>query len=319
MRRSVLAATAIAAVAIAAVCWSTSVHDPESMDTADGGSPPAASASAARTVRRSAPRGARAAPPEPVADERVVADDEAKARIRAAAAEDRWNDALRELDRLGNLHPDPGDRRAIGLDALSAEIVAGRDRYFAGRIAPKVSETMDALIAANAKGEASAVAGTDGARPGTLAAARRWQNREMFTALWEKVAADLGLTKDELEKYWKSRRVAEPRTASYGAGSAVVVKRRPEASDATSSPPHAKPLTDEDWWSAADAAARGAWLTANFVETSGLFEVLRADDVRCAQCDGKGFLDSGSAHGDDEGTACPACGGCGVVRSVTYR
>jgi hypothetical protein len=187
------------------------------------------------------------------------------------------------------------------------------------RMPARLFETLDALIAAKAR-EDDRPTGADPppgtANPGTLAAARQWQNRELCVQMFEKTAADLGLTKDELAKYWKSRRVAEPRTASYGAGSFVVVKRkRPAESDGREhpQPESAKPMTDEEWWSAADASARGAWLTANFVEASSIFEVLRADQAECADCGGRGFLDRAQS------AVCTTCGGCGSIRTLTYR
>jgi hypothetical protein len=136
-----------------------------------------------------------------------------------------------------------------------------------------------------------------------LAAARSWASRELDALMWEKVRSDLALHGDELEKYWKDRRIAQPRVAGYGKGSFIVVKKRTGADAPQAS-------ADEDWWNSAGFAERAGFLTAYFVETSGRFVILRADEADCPACGGRGEVTR---------AVCAQCNGCGVVRSVTYR
>jgi hypothetical protein len=110
------------------------------------------------------------------------------------------------------------------------------------------------------------------AENGSLAAAREWEQRELDAELWARVRGDLPLTPDALEKAWKERpRTPATRWTTYGSGTFIVVRK-----DASADAKVPKP-TAEEWWTAATAIQRYEWLLANYVETSGSFEILRAD------------------------------------------
>lgn len=227
-----------------------------------------------------------------------------KAKVVAAVSEERWNDALSGVEKLDRLCTDEAVRKSIGVDALRAQVVAGRDAYFQGCVPVNAYWVLGDLI------------DKKGAREPTLAAAREWASRDLPAAWWKAVGSDLGLTTDELEKYWKGRRAKATRQASYGSGTFVVAKRRiPAAAQAAA-------LTDtgaeERWWSGADAASRSNFLTAYFVETSGDFLIVGVDERPCETCRGSGFAEEHRGT-DIVRFACRTCNGCGAFRSVTYR
>ena len=187
----------------------------------------------------------------------------------------------------------PGEKRTTDPDSPGPNAVEGREARLREEVPAIAFAAMDALIAAKVREQTS----------GTLSAARQWANRELDALMWERTASDLGLGKDELEKCWKERRVAQSRVATYAKGSFIVVKKQ-------TGPGAAQPPAEEDWWTSADVTERSGFLTAYFVETSGRFAILRADETDCAACGGRR---------DVTRAVCAQCNGCGVVRSVTYR
>lgn len=241
----------------------------------------------------------------------AVAED-LKLRIETAAESDRWNDALLLLGELDRSCRDPASRASAGVDELSARIVAGRETYFGKQAALTMYRATYALIEAKVRerettdpaGGDAVDAPSDAARRGTIAAARGWAIRELPAELGRTVSADLGLAPDDLDRFWKSRRVSVPRQAVYGSGSFIVVGTR-NPSD----------LTDEQWWHAADPVERMSWLTAFFVESSGLFEIVKTDGTPCGTCHGSGSV---GASVRPRGP-CPVCHGACDFRSVTYR
>src|SRR5207237_773442 len=80
-----------------------------------------------------------------------------------------------------------------------------------------------------------------------------------------------------------------------------------------------KAKTDEEWYEDRSTADRKQWLTANFAETGGYFEVVRAEQTNCKSCEGTGFTKSSTTGGEEEQHFCVICNGCGVVRTVSYR
>lgn len=266
-------------------------------------------------------------------------------QIKLAMGQNRYNDALNVLNKLDAdpQYKDDVIRKAISFDNLESRVVKARDTWFQKQIALDAYRVMDDLIEKKAR-ERKPLRPEPGGAPGaaavgTLAAARQWENRELFAQLWEKVGTDLGLTKDEMEKYWKARSVKTVRKANYGTGSFIVVKkaatakvpggeqprRRPPSSDpsgknAPQKPVKVdKPLTDEEWWEEVGPSDRKQWLIANFVETSGIFDVIKADQVPCQSCGGAGFEKSTDSSGNENQTFCKQCNTSGVFRSVSYR
>jgi hypothetical protein len=266
-------------------------------------------------------------------------------QIRQAQNGTRWNEALKLLNQLDTEYKDEQIRKAIGFDMLEARIVKGRDTYFQRQIALDVYKVLESLTEKKAREQKplrqdAANAPSGAAAQGSLAAARQWANRELDAQLWEKVAADLGLNKDELEKYWKDRSVKNVRRVNYGTGSFIVVKkattgtktnepprRRPAPDDRRSGGKNVpdkpaaveKPLTEEQWWEKVSGNDKRNWLIAYFVETSNRFEILRTDEPNCESCGGKGKIESTGTDGNTSSTFCRVCNEAGRFRTVSYR
>src|SRR5882724_5876093 len=142
--------------------------------------------------------------------------------------------------------------------------------------------------------------------------ARNWCSKEMVKLLWERVSHDLELNADELKLGWESRAKGAARTASYGTGSFIVVKRQPTSGQSTAVDSDA----GERWWAANGAEEKAAWLTALFAETSGYFEVLKINTDPCPAC---GATESVTSDTEPAPQRCAACNGAVVVKSVVYR
>jgi hypothetical protein len=246
--------------------------------------------------------------------------------IRLAEFEDRWNDARASAKELDAKFKEEAVRKLLGFDGVFAGVAKGRDAYFRGRIAIDVFKVMDRLTEAKARERKSAVdAATPkpGApAPGTLAAARRWETQELGGSLWNTVAKELGLDRDEVDSYWTTRPRRTTRRATYGSGSFIVAKdAAPRPPVGAGGPPKpassAKPRTDEDWWAGVGPQDRRSWLTADFVERSGRFDA-RAEQTNCRDCGGTGVVGS-PGDGAADRRVCVTCNGCGCVRSVTFR
>ena len=271
-----------------------------------------------------------------------------KRQIQSFTANAKHNDAKKTLEALAEQYKDEAMRKEVGFDLLQTRTLLARNKYFEREVARDWFRVMELLIEAKCretkplKEPDPATVKPGASMPGTLAAARQWANRDLFVALTDRVCADLGLTKDELETYWKSRKVPSIKKASYNTGSFIVVKRaakpnqpggapaerksRPQGDKPGNKSPAGprnnqveKPKTDEEWWEARGPSDRKGWLTAYFVESSGLFDILRADPANCTACGGLGSITSTSSNGESESQFCVQCNGCGVMKSVSYR
>lgn len=268
-----------------------------------------------------------------------------KAQINQARSQNRWNEAKKLLEQLAKEYKDPNIRNTISFDLLEARTLKQRDVYFQKEVALAVYRTMEQMIEAKAREQKPAKVAEDfkGAVPGTLAAARQWENKDLYKLIWDKVAKDLDLKIEELESYWKDRSVKQIRRANYGTGSFIVVKkvsttkpgappppppRRPPGSDprggaktVPAKPTKSdKPATEEEWWGEkVGPSDRTRWLIANFVETSGMFDIIKTEQLNCKECEGRGFNTSSGADGTESQHFCVQCNGAGVTRTVSYR
>lgn len=274
-------------------------------------------------------------------------------QIRQAMSGTRWNDALKLFEQLDKEYKDEAIRKAVNYELLEIRVTKGRSDYFQKEISHEVFKVMNDLITKKARerkpvrdaaDDPNAKPGTT--TPGTLAAAKQWETRDLQTQLWDKVAQDLGLKADEIEKFWKARSDKRIRKDTYGSGSFIVVtrsaagkpgspppppQRRPPGADnkkksgsgkgnAPKTPDKVeKPLTEEEWWDSVSSSDKASWLTANFVERSNYFEVIGTPQVNCDGCGGTGLTKSTGTNGEDEQHFCKPCNGCGLVRSVNYR
>jgi len=253
-----------------------------------------------------------------------------------------WNQALAQLIEMDETVQDEQIREAIGLERLQSRVVRGRDDFFKRKVQITVYKATDALISKKVK-ERKPLRRDDDAAPGsamrgTLAGARSWAVRELPAELWDKVSRDLGLEKDEVDRYWSERSSRKVQTVSYGTGSFIVVKRAtlPGAGTNRRRPPGsrsrradnsgggggkaAKPKTDEEWWDSRRANEKASWIEAYFAENGGVFEKIRTDESKlCDNCSGKGVISASNADGGENHTFCVQCNGAGKFRKVIYR
>ncbi len=263
----------------------------------------------------------------------------------------KWNEAKRLFEQLGTDYPDDQIRKAVGYDSLGVTVQKGRDKFFQRAVAEQMyrhmqREIMDKAMERKSKSPTTNVDRPRGvAEPGTLQAAMQWAGKQLQTTLLEKVSASLDdLSRDDVDAYWKARTAnknLKSRTASYGSGSFIVIKKAPATpgtpreTNRPRRPPGAgsrgnqpapqqqkaeKPKTNEEWWEERSGPERAKWLTAHVVETSGLFEILRADDAElCRACGGNGYLTSSGTDGTESRSICVQCNTAGKIRNVVYR
>lgn len=147
---------------------------------------------------------------------------------------------------------------------------------------------------------------------GSLRAAREGSAR-LQRDLPSLVAEELGWAVTDVSRLWENRRDAVIKTSSYGTGSFAVIRHEAAASN---SPEGTRPdlAGDEEWWRTATLEERTGFLIAHFVESSGIFDVVRVLEL-CATC--RPDLPT-PAEGRGDG-GCPRCGDSERVRLVTYR
>jgi hypothetical protein len=275
-------------------------------------------------------------------------------QIRQAMSGSRWNDALKLFNQLDKDYKDEAIRKAVNYDLLETRVTKGRNDYFQKEISREVFKVLNQLIDKKAREKKPSRDAADdpnakpgATTPGTLAAAKQWETRDLQQQLWDTVAQHLDLKQDEIDKFWKARSDKRIHKDSYATGSFIVVtrssgtkagapppppQRRPPGADNSkkksgsgkSNAPKVpdkveKPLTEEEWWDSVQSGEKASWLMANFVERSGYFEILGTPQVNCDGCGGTGFTKSTGANGEDEQHFCKTCNGCGLVRSVNYR
>lgn len=270
-----------------------------------------------------------ALPPGPASAEdekpaaRLSADD-LKAKVAEALERKSaggMNEALRLVTLLGETCGDAAAREAAGFDALRARTVEARDAFFRKAVRPAVVRSMGRLVEAKAREKvpppapAGAKPAPAAAKPapgpvqGTFAAARSWAIGGLGKEIRARVRADLGISDDEFDRFWKERSEKTVLTASYGGGSFLVFKALGLGAK-----------SEEEWWDACPAARRAEWLTAWFVETSGLFEVTRTDESeKCGACGGHGVVVENRRDGSTVSSPCSVCNGAGKTRKIEYR
>lgn len=270
------------------------------------------------------------------------------AQIKSAMRSNRaagWNQAAKLVQDLDQKYPDEAVRKVIQFDLLRNNVRKGRETFFRKEVQRDVDSVMGRLIEKQARERKQALdpnAPRGVAQPGSLAAAKQYMARELPKSLWEKVISDMGITPEEMDVFWKERSSKKQKVATYGTGSFIVVKKvaqtRPGQNDPArprgpagsqrgqqGGPPKPpakedRPLTEEEWWEKVQAPDRARWMTAYFVESSGIFEVLRADEsTLCEGCSGTGVTRATGTDGSVSTSVCMVCNGAGKVRKVYYR
>lgn len=268
------------------------------------------------------------------------------ANIKGAMRSDRWNDAQKTLDELDKKYQDEQVRRLIHFDLVASQVVRGRTTYFQRKCQSSVYAVMVKLIEEKARVKKPLRPDPDQPRgvavAGSLASAKQWMSKDLPKAIWDRVQADLGISADELDAFWKTRSSKKLQSANYGTGSFIVIKKAqgPKGGDANrpkppgarrdggagaGGPPRApakedKARTDEEWYEERSTTDRKNWLIAYFVESSGIFEISRTDESEiCDSCAGKGVLIATTTDGGQSSTVCAKCNQSGKFRKVFYR
>jgi hypothetical protein len=269
------------------------------------------------------------------------------AQIKSAMRSNRssgWNTAAKLVSELDTKYPDEAVRRVIQFDLLRRSVQKGRETFFRKEVQKGVYQAMTRFIEKQAREPKKAAdpnAPRGVATPGSLGAAKQFMSKDLPKLIWDKVIADTGITPEEMDQFWKERSSKKVLTASYGTGSFIVVRRAPQQKGGGPDPSRPKgpagsqrqqggppgppkkedkPLTEEEWWEQRQASDRVRWMTAWFVESSGMFEVVRTDETAtCEGCAGTGVLRQNNTDGSVSTSICTTCNGAAKVRRVIYR
>jgi hypothetical protein len=178
--------------------------------------------------------------------------------------------------------------------------------------------------------------------------------RKLRADLFKEVVADLAKRleldgKNEVEKMWEDRGFHQPRIASYGSGSFIVLGRAPKADQydadmqkylqnqiraqqqqqgknnangSLSAQPEKlpKPPTKDEWWKDRSTSAdREQWMLAFWAENSKKVTVVGDRWEDCSRCGGTGALKFSGSQGDILRSTCPSCQGHQRYKGVAYK
>jgi hypothetical protein len=256
--------------------------------------------------------------PEPAtprsAEEELTDIRAAAVRVAEAMAEGTatgWNRAqvlAREADERTRR---PEVRESEDIAALVLRVAECRTAFFRTKVRADMVATIRKLVDAKAREQRAVGAARPGEGPpvGSFAAARSWLLKDLSKALRAAVAAENGLSSEETERFWKERAGKVARMGYARVSTVAVRPLRDPASDA---------VLLEAWWDSASASDRSTWMSVYFVETSGVFDVVRVLTLDCDGCGGTGVLHMHAGTGVEKIT-CSTCGGAGKVRTVEFR
>lgn len=189
----------------------------------------------------------------------------------------------------------------------------------------------------------------------TLNEVRKYAAKEMTEEIVNTIAAHSQIDPNLVVELWKSRKASGKNKVSYGDGTFIVEKSkvkktvvqkggragdlfgirsrssrdergrrrsRNEPERRKQSQAKEKEMTPDEWWSQATVEPRKSWLTAFYVENSGMMEIIRIDYRPCPSCWGKGYREVVQGLMGEQGYAklvCSQCQGVGNHRIVVYR
>ncbi|NRA97193.1 MAG: hypothetical protein HRU14_13385 [Planctomycetes bacterium] len=179
---------------------------------------------------------------------------------------------------------------------------------------------------------------------------------ELRRELHKEIVADLatkhGLdAKKEVEKMWEERVVHQPRRASYGSGTFIILgkakgaeqrmqqmqrqmqrqarqqrnqggrrggNQQQQQQNQTFQPP--KPPTKDDWWDKlAVSNMRAQWMKCYYAENGKKLEVVGERKNPCSRCGGTGSIKFAGAQGETIPVTCPRCQGHRHDKGVAYK
>jgi hypothetical protein len=240
-------------------------------------------------------------------------DEEARAALEALrvllAAQD-FPRVRAGLEAFPAKHPQAAETVTQALEKLKHDFDAQRRAWFAAEVGRRFVPTLRRLVDAQVR------------RKGALLDdVLDWSRKELFEEAFARLTKalqekDAAAKLEETRAFWDSRpRAADAwSTATYGSGSFLVAGDVGVPRDAGTR------KARDAWWEKADAAARLDWVFANFVEKSGLFELLpHLDPVNCGACEGQGRITKTLSNRTQLTYLCPRCGGTQRDRVVKYR
>lgn len=172
--------------------------------------------------------------------------------------------------------------------------------------------------------------------------------RELHKEIVADLATKYGLdAKKEVEKMWEERKVHQPRRASYGSGTFIVLGkakgaeqrmqqlqrqmarqaqqqrnrgrgRNQQQQTQTFKPP--KPPSKDDWWDKlADSNMRAQWMKCYYAENGKKLEVVGERKNPCSRCGASGSIKFSGAQGETIPVTCPRCQGHRHDKGVAYK
>jgi hypothetical protein len=181
-----------------------------------------------------------------------------------------------------------------------------------------------------------------------LEEARRKLRAELHKEIVAEIAARHGLDpKIDVEKMWEERGFHQPRIATYGSGSFIVLGRAPDLDKyeaemnkylqdvlrkqqgsrndqggSLSAQPEKlpKPPTKEEWWTKVSTSQdREQWMLAFWAENSKKVTVLGDRWEDCGRCGATGSLKFSGSQGDVLRAPCPTCQGHKRHKGVSFK
>jgi hypothetical protein len=177
--------------------------------------------------------------------------------------------------------------------------------------------------------------------------ARRKLRVDLHKEIVLELAAKHGIDPKEVEKMWEERGFNQPRTATYGSGSFIVLGRAPDydkyeqemnkylqdvlrkqqstrndQGGSLSAQPERlpKPPTKEEWWQKISTSQdREGWMLAFWAENSKKVHVVGDRWEDCSRCGATGSLKFSGSQGDIVRAPCPNCQGHKRYKGVAFK
>jgi hypothetical protein len=177
--------------------------------------------------------------------------------------------------------------------------------------------------------------------------ARRRLRADLHKEIVLELSAKHGLDPKEVEKMWEERGFHQPRTATYGPGSFIVLGRaegadkleqemnrylqevlrkqqatRNDQGGSLSAQPERlpKPPTKEEWWTKVSTSQdREQWMLAFWAENAKRVTIVGDRWEPCGRCGATGSLKFSGAQGDVLRAPCPTCQGHKRHKGVAFK
>jgi hypothetical protein len=265
----------------------------------------------------------------------------AKADARAALKEIQRQIFDRHYDKVGPLIA--AFKEKYGSDEDLSHRVADleekskteREAYYTGVVPSHVRDEVRSLLEKKIKDEKDL----------TLSQAKQYAEGEpaaedsVSHAAIAAVAADLGITDEDVLGFWNNRKKLNIYKGFYRDGTFIVIDnledalakapklpKLPGGQTAPKLPAPTKPMTPDEWWKGKISAHKTGdlrdWLYAYWAEKSTMCEVLPPKDLPCPTCFGKGYTEK--PFTTPQGTLpfynrCPTCYMAKFQRVVRFR